>query len=173
MRCRTSCVLFSLASLLGIVHAQSGSQTHVHPQPAVIDGAVNPELISDITAYRLYFLAVSSSSNPTDAEVRRQSAQISNLGIQDEDRKVMISILQNFRTQFSDWVVSFNERAKAAWDEKEPFAPETYLAQRDQIVQSAHDALQASLSHEGWSRLDGVVKSEKKRMKISGKVVGQ
>lgn len=125
------------------------------------------------TQFCLTLLSVSRSANATDAEVRRQSAQISRLGINSDDRKVFISTLQNFKIRYGDWIENFNERAKAAWATQEHLNTETYLAQRDQIVQSTLDALQANLSHNGWSCLDGMVKSEKKKMKISAKEVGQ
>lgn len=173
MRFGTSCVSIALLSFAAVANAQNASQTHIHPQSAVVDGSVNPELIPDLTAYRLYLLTVSRPSNATDSEVRRQSAQILRLGISDADRKVLISSLQNFKTLYNDWIESFNQRAKAAWDAQETLDTQTYLAQRDQIVQSTLDGLQAGLSHDGWVRLNAMVKSEKKNMKISAKEVGQ
>ena len=46
----------------------------------MIDGAVHPELIPDIAAYRLYLLAVARSATPTEQERRHQAAQLGVIG---------------------------------------------------------------------------------------------
>jgi hypothetical protein len=47
---------------------QETTEPHQHSQQSVIDGSVNPELIPDLTAYRLYLLSVSRAPNPAAEE---------------------------------------------------------------------------------------------------------
>lgn len=157
----------------GLARSQSASQPHHHVQAAVIDGAVNPALIPDLTAYRLWLIAVSRSPNPTEIEAKHQAAQLAKIKLQDADLKSAIDILARFRIQYQALVKSYNDDAKAMWAVGGRPDIASFLTQRDQIVQSARDSLRANLSADAWTRLDAHVKSEKKRMKISAQEAGQ
>jgi hypothetical protein len=60
-RILTLLAAISLLVLYPRADGQPTSHAHQHPQSVVIDGAVNPELISDLTAYRLFLVSVSRS----------------------------------------------------------------------------------------------------------------
>jgi hypothetical protein len=150
--------------------AALSQQAHQHPQPAMVDGSVHPELIPDLTAYRLWLVSVSRGSNPTENEVKHQSAQIARVRIGDEDRKTLISTLTTFRLQYQNLIQSFNAEATAAWAKGDAPNVAAFQLRRDQLVQSIHDALKANLSANAWETLDGHIKGEKSQMKISAGV---
>ena len=52
------------------------SDMHSAPSAPVIDGAKNPELIPDSTAYRLFFVTTADSATATDAEKVRHRAHL-------------------------------------------------------------------------------------------------
>ena len=162
--------IFWLGSAL---QAQNADLPHLHPQSKMIDGAVHPELIPDIAAYRLYLLAVARSATPTEQERRHQAAQLGVIGLSEADGQTAISILATFKDQYQSLINVYNQQAKAAWTKGERPDIAAFLLQRDQIVQLAHDALKVRLSSVGWSQLDAHVMGEKKRMKISAKEESQ
>lgn len=165
----------TLLSTLAIAHPIQAQDpptlppAHHHASSAVIDGASNPELIPDLTAYRLFLVAVSRPPDPPDNEVIHQAVQLSKIGLQEADRKATIIILASFNSRYHDFINSYNEAATAAWARGEHLDAASFLADRDRLVQSTCDALKAGLSSDGWSRLDAHVKGEKQRMKISAK----
>ena len=83
--------VFAYAALVFGTGAVS-QQVHQH-EAHVIDGALNPELIPDLTAYRLWFISVSRGPNPSDAEVQRQSVQLNKTRLLTDDQKVLIGVL--------------------------------------------------------------------------------
>jgi hypothetical protein len=68
------CITFCLVASYS--QAQTNPHQHDAVAPVVIDGAVHPELIPDSAAYRLYFLALSTGSNPSDEERKQKQKQL-------------------------------------------------------------------------------------------------
>lgn len=146
--------------------SQDSAPTHQHGPAKMIDGSVNPELIPDLTAYRLYLLAVSKPQNPTDSQKRHQAAQLGMIGIQEGDRQTILAVLANFRSQYESLIRTYNEIATAANARGESADPGPLERQIDQLTQSSHDELRGAMTAGGWARLDARVQSEKKNMKI-------
>jgi len=142
-------------------------------QTNIIDGAVHPEMIPDLTAYRLYLAMVSRPPAPTDDQVKRQEAQLRKTGLQDGDRKRLVATLSNFYSEYQNLIQTFNQEATSAWARGERPDMESLRVQRDQLVQSTHDALKAALTAKGWTLLDAHVQNEKKHMKIHAKEEAQ
>jgi len=164
--------IFILLAILLIVHpakAQAPTAQHHHPQGMVIDGAVNPELIPDSTAYRLWFVTVSRPANATEGETKHQAAQLGKIGLNSADLSALIPVLGAFNSQYRGLFQSYNEEATAAWKRGESPDVASLRIQRDQIVQSIRDTLRSRLSADGYARLDAYVKAEKKTMRISEK----
>jgi len=76
IRCVTLLVLSVFA--LG-TWAQTSTSQHQHPNENVVDGAKNPELIPDSTAYRLWLVTVSLPPNATEKERTFQQAHLKKL----------------------------------------------------------------------------------------------
>jgi hypothetical protein len=134
--------------------------------------AVNPELIPDLTAYRLWFVSVSRGPNPSDAEVQRQSVQLNKTRLVTDDQKVLIGVLTTFKIQYQSLIQSFNEEATSAWSMHENPNFEAFVLQRDLLVQSTRDSLKGKLSPGGLMLLDVHVQSEKRHMHVSGPTGG-
>jgi len=148
-------------------------QTHQHPPSAVIDGSVHPELIPDLTAYRLWFVTVSHGPNATGAELKHQAAQLSRTLLNADDQTIVIGILTSFKTQYLSLINSYNKVATVAWAKGESPNAADFKLQRDQIVQSTYNSLKTSLSASGWATLDAHVKAEKRFMRLSQGEVAQ
>jgi len=135
----------------------------------MIDGAVHPEMIPDATAYRLYLVMVSRPDSSTDQHKKRQEAQLGKIGLQDGDHKALAAILSNFNSEYQNLIQTFNQKATAEWARGERPDLESLRLQRDQLVQSTHDAVKTALTAKGWALLDAHVQNEKKHMKMSAK----
>lgn len=133
---------------------------------AVIDGAVHPELIPDSTAYRLYFVTVSTRQAPTDEDQKCQRAHLNKIGLKDGDLGVMVEILTEFRMQHDALVGQYNQAAERATARDE--VPDTagFLRQLDGLVQSTRDTLKLRLTPGAMTQLDAFVQSEKKHMNM-------
>jgi hypothetical protein len=160
----------SVFFVVGQALPQQAQTTHQHPQPAIIDGSAHPELISDLTAYRLWLVSVSRGPSPTALEATHQQAQIDKVGVRDADRKTLISTLTTFNIQYQNLIKSFNTEAKAAWATGESPDTAAFLLQRDQIVQSTIDELKTHLGGSGWANLTAHVNREKAHMRINMEV---
>ena len=169
MRCVGILMLGCLFCAGRSVSGQSVDLTHNHQQSKVIDGSVNPELIPDLTAYRLYLLTVSRPTNPTDQEKKHQTAQLARIGLTESEKQSMISILASFHDQYQKMVASFNVEASAAWSRGEHTNATLFKQQRDQLVENTRGTLKSVLSADGWNKLDAHVHAQKKGMRISVK----
>jgi hypothetical protein len=166
-----SCVSGVLLLWAGAANAQQMQQMN-HQQSAVIDGAVHPELISDLTAYRLWFLAVGRGPNPTAAEVKHQAAQLKRTLLSAEDQQALIPVLTTLKVQYQSLIQTFNEGAKAALAQNENPDYAALVLQRDQLVQTTRDSLGGLLTPTGLALLDAHIQSEKKHMHTSAPNAG-
>jgi hypothetical protein len=76
-------IFLAILSIVNSTRAQTVDSAHNHAHTQVTDGAVNPELIPDSTAYRLYFAMVSRPFVPSDDQVKRQKLEIGRVGLQE------------------------------------------------------------------------------------------
>lgn len=171
---RSAIVIFLVAvfSMSHSAQSQDNTPTHQHIMPLmppVIDGAAHPELIPDLTAYRLYLVMVSRPAAPTDNEVKRQNLQIAKVGLQDSDSKALVVVLTTFHSEYQSLVQAYNEEATEAWNHGEKPDAAPFLLRRDQLVESTLGKLKATLTPNGWERLDAHVHNEKRRMKVNAK----
>lgn len=143
-----------------------------HSQPTkVIDGEINPELIPDLTAYRLFFLANSELPNPTSERRLRQQAFLGKMGVTSlADTGKAVQILEKFKVRYTALTGNYNDMVSAAALSGSP-APdqETFLKQRDLLVQQTRDELNLNLSAPAMKQFDAQVQSEKRGMRIVAK----
>jgi hypothetical protein len=162
--------LILVAAFLSFTLTLAAQQSHKHPGLAPtqqIDGSINPEKIPDLTAYRLFFLVASTPPNPKPAELVRQSAQVDKIALSDEDHQLLISILNEFRVEYTDLIAQYNQAAKAAVAIGKIPDSKAFLVTRDNLVQATRDKLKA-LTQNGMSQLDMHVQREKRHMKSIG-----
>jgi hypothetical protein len=152
-----------------LAQAQNSAPTHQHVPDNLIDGALHPELVPDLTVYRLVLLAISKPPSPTDKQAKHQQAQLHAVGLQETDQKELIAILSNFNYEYRSLMLAYNAAATAANARGERSEISYFLLERNQLVQSTHDKLRTALSVDGWTRFDAYAQGEKKHMKISAK----
>jgi hypothetical protein len=122
-------------------------QTPQAPLPSgSVDGAVNPEAIPDVVAFRLFFAAlVASSSSAT--QVTQSELTFSSLQLTDADKATFARALATFRNKL---------------DTASALKTATNL---DALSQDCVQALKQSMSPDGFDRLLIYVRAEKRRMK--------
>jgi hypothetical protein len=139
---------------------------HVHtPTTPVIDGATNPELIPDGTAYRLVFVTAADSANPGPHELARHSAYLGKVGMNEGDRQLFADTLKVFKGQYDDLIKNYNDAAQVAIVDGQAPDIDAFLRRREALVQSTRDKLKLVLTNEGVASLDAFVKAEKRSMK--------
>jgi hypothetical protein len=139
---------------------------HSNTSAAVIDGAKNPELIPDATAYRLFFVTTADSATATDAEKVRHRAHLGGARLNDADTQTFVGLMQTFNAEYQTLIKTYNEEAKNAVASDQAPDIAAFLAKRDALVQGVRDKLKSTLTSAGLSNLDNFVQSEKQHMKI-------
>jgi hypothetical protein len=159
------CILMAVCSYC---LAQTDQPIHDHGLSAdnVIDGAQHPELISDSTAYRLYFLAVSEMPNATAQSKTRRLAHLKRTNLDDDDLQLLSSTLETFKLQYTSLINQYNREAEATLAAGGTPDIHALLIQRDALVESTRLNLRRSLSFTGSSRLDEHIRAEKRNMKV-------
>jgi hypothetical protein len=144
----------------------TSSPTH-HVATKQIDGSVNPELIPDLTAYRLVFLFVGAAPNSTPKEIALQQLRLRKIGLGERDNQLLIPILNRFRFEYAALIEHYNKTAEATAAKGQVADSKAFLLLRDNLVQTTRDKLKA-LSPNGVIRLHEHVQQEKRGMKLSG-----
>lgn len=146
---------------------------HTHVPPNVIDGAVTPEKIPDLPAYRLYLLAISKPAKATNRRVAVTHSHTVMVGLEEADRQALVRVADEFRYEYHNLIDTYNQMATEAWKKGQRTDIHIFLSQRDALVQATMANLKSSLTEKGWTRLDSHVQNEKKHMQISVSEVGQ
>ena len=146
--------------------AQSPAPQHQHPVLTVIDGAKNPELIPDSTAYRLWLVTVSLPPNSTEKQRTFQQAHLKKLRLTGPDSPALLSVLTEFKSQYLSLIALYNESAKAALLNGSQADQKGFLQQRDDLVSSTRAAIAQRLTQEGAARIDAHVQGEKSHIQL-------
>jgi hypothetical protein len=128
----------------------------------VIDGRVNPEMIQDRDAYRLFFLAVSSQE-----QVERQDAMLAGAKLSELESPLVRSALADFKSKYEKLVDDYNRLATAAEEMGQVPNTAQFVHDRDALVLSTKDKIEATLSPSGMARFQGHVSNEKHGMKVA------
>ncbi len=99
-------ILVSLCALLTGLSAFPQDTPAPNSPVHVVYGKDNPSLIPDAVAYRLVFLRLSLPATPTTADRQRQKFMFRDIGLNDNEVKAVTPILQDFRTQFDQRVIT-------------------------------------------------------------------
>jgi hypothetical protein len=135
----------------------------------VIQGSTNPAAISDVTAYRLYFIAMGNPPNPTANMQARQKAHIGKIeGLSEADASALIPLLDNFKVRFAVMTTAYNAQVEAAVKAGTRVPSVTaFFALRDQLVTDQRARLALALTPTGLAQLDALIQKEKLQMSIS------
>ena len=141
--------------------ASSTSTTPVLP-PGTIDGSKTPDLIPDIVAYRLVFVAFSEPPNPTAEQASRQHAKLGSLELSKPDIDIFSSELSRFHDRYRQLIAGQTPNTPATDDARGAF-----IQARDAIVSDTVAALESRGSANAIIRFKAFVLSEKKHMTMA------
>lgn len=145
--------------------ALSQHPEHVTTQPAdLIDGAKTPDLIPDLTAWRLWLLSVTAedSKRPELSESRRR-AFLRAAGIPGIEIPAAEEVIAQFPKDYGALVDGYNRRLNAG---QNPSVSE-FRAQRDALVQAVQNTLSGKLGTTTLGKLRKHINGEKARMKVA------
>jgi hypothetical protein len=162
---RTSLVVLALLVVAPHNAIRAQNMAEMNHAAKVIDGSKTPQLIPDVVAYRLYFVAVSEMPNPTPDQVRRQRAHLGRIGLSDADRDSTARILETFKVQYQALIDDYNNTPEVK--SGSTALQSAMLARRNTLVQITRDSLKESLSADGMARFDAHVQREKAHMRVA------
>ena len=146
-------------------HTQAESADLPHNHATADDnirGALNPELIPDNTAYRLFFVTSNLKAQATQVEISAQQARLRATGLQGSDIAALSLVLADFSTRYTDLIKAYNDTvAESTTTSTSPPSYSDFLMRRDALVQSARDRLHQVLSSDGAAILDNHIRTEK------------
>lgn len=152
-----------LLALIGLVGFSPSllAQTHFHTT-RVIDGQNNPELIPDVMAYRLYFLAVTATDNSPE-ETAKETAHLSVLGLNFSDAISVRVALDEFRAKYNALETSYNAKDHSRNGDADYAA---FTAVVDKLVLDTVQKIADNTTADGLDVVSMKVKAEKKGMQL-------
>src|SRR5216684_2152087 len=160
-------LLFLSISCLIAVSPLAAQASHLGMNPVQkIDGATNPELIPDSTAYRLFFVVVGLGNSPSDQDRIRQATNIAKIRLNDADVKTLTAAVNDFKASYDAAIQTHNSTADTLQKNGQVPDVSAFLAQRDVLVEATRNKLSSSLTADGSSRLNAYIQAEKHGMKI-------
>lgn len=147
---------------MGAIFSTATSPSNV----AVVDGAKNPELIPDSTAYRLWLVTVSVPTNATDKQRTFQRAHLNRVHLAAADNAQLVSLPTDFKNQYQRLISQYNESAKAALLGGKQADQQSFLQARDDLVSRTRAAITRGLAPESAALIDAHVQREKAHMQL-------
>jgi len=132
----------------------------------VVDGAATPELIPDSSAYRLFLVVVGVSSSPSVEDAARQTTNVAKIGLSDSDSQALIAVANDFKVAYESAMAAYNTTADALQAGGQVPDVDSFIAQRDLLVESTLAKLKSTLSPPGMAKLHAHIQSEKRGMKV-------
>jgi hypothetical protein len=163
-----------VALVLGIVIGSSAADAVAQPasvapstQLAVlVDGAQNPEQISDDVAYRHFLKSLAEPRLPSPIQMARRAALLRNVGLSRDDDSALLLALEGLREELD----SIRREAAAHGEHALPAAlADTLRSRETAAVEAAKTRALGRLSWDGWTKVDKHVREHvKRRIKIYG-----
>ena len=156
-----------LGTLAGMTFAQTAEHNHNMAPPDLIDGAKNPNLIPDLTAWRLWLISV-TTEDPDHPELAadRTRAFLRAAAIQESDLPAAEEALSHFRTDYATLLESHNTRLNSG--ENVPISE--FVLQRDTLVKATQTSMLGKIGQVSAGRLKAWVIGQKKSMQIAKEV---
>jgi uncharacterized protein YukE len=137
------------------------SANHSQHVKVIIDGKLHPELIPDLQAYRMFFLAA-TPDNGDAKELAKQNAHISKVDVDASDTLALTSALNDFRQEYDSMVKEYN--GSSVEHHADDYA--AFNQRVDQLVQFTLDKLKAAMSAHAFAKFQAHVQKEKAGMQI-------
>jgi hypothetical protein len=154
-------LLILVASSVSML-AQTIAISHSPDPDGTIDGAKNPELISDEIAWRMFLLSNAESQTPTAEEVHRQLVKLSVIHLPNADRDFMINQLAKFHTNVTtlDRAITSSASANLGLD------VQAGQDARRQLFASVRSQIMSGISAEGTKAMNEHIQNIKRNIKI-------
>jgi hypothetical protein len=138
--------------------------------PLAIDGAKNPELISDEISYAHFLSVVAIKSLPSPVETARRKTILATVGLAEQDSKALITSLTGVREQLADVDNQRKQLPRNGVASVQSLALSAAIrARQETIMREARFRVNASLTSDGLQRLhDHVQQRVKPRIKVYG-----
>lgn len=147
--------------------AQNNQPTHQHETAGIIDGKDHPELIPDLTAYKMFFVTSGQLPTATPNELAIQQGRVQNkLQFSTGDAIKFILVTNEFRIHYERLVADHNKRADDAFAASQKPADDNIEGEIANLTAATVGKLQSVLSPEAAARLAAVVTAEKAHMKV-------
>ena len=125
-----------------------------------VDGSVTPELIPDITAYRLFMNAVAEPTSATTDQMVRQRAKLNPASLSPDDAAQAFQVFASYQQQRKGSASAYQQASTAEM-------VQAYNTKRDEITLASMASLRTALSPDGMARLDAYVQRQKRHMTIA------
>jgi hypothetical protein len=151
------------------IQAQNGhSNGHSMSLPVAVDGAVNPEGISEDIAYRHFLMAVAVPDIPTSDQLARQAALVDRIGLSATDRGAFLSALTGLRGRLDDLS---GQAKRLGTGPLETAGHDSIRAETTQVLSEARAKVAERLGPDGRSRLHKhVLEHVRRRIVIYGEL---
>jgi hypothetical protein len=133
----------------------------------LIDGAKTPDLISDQTAVKIFFLSITEPADATPEQFARLNVKISRIGLDPTDRDILIAAVQQFHQRFTALKIRSDNLARqiaAGTASRQQFVD--VQKQIELGALGAHQSLLARVSPDGATRLKNHLAYLKTKIKV-------
>jgi hypothetical protein len=147
-------------------HKHSQDVTVNEVSAGQIDGAKNPELVPDNTAYRLVLMSLTVPARALQADTDRQNSHLYRLLLPKPDHDALTVTIADFRDKYAALVDAYNQEATAALEKNEIADVKPFLAKREALINDTRNALSAGLSDTAMAKFHSYVMGQKSFMLI-------
>lgn len=131
--------------------------------PVVADGEVDPDSIPDFVAYRHFIMAISLSSNPSEADVARREMHLTLAGLFGKDRDVVQGAVVGVRSELDEGAALLRSATP------DLSAVGAHRLRKTELLNVAKERMLNDLSLEGRQKLERhITRNIKRRIKIYG-----
>ncbi len=164
-------MLFKSAMFLAFcctVLAQANQQQMTPSVPGIIDGAVNPEKVSDAEAVKVFLLYVMAPAQATPEQAAEQQGRLGQIGLSGRDLRVVSTILPQFYAAFTTLMTEAEQAV--ATPSLTSYSKADLVRQKvtsgDAICDSTWAQILASVSPDGKQKLARRIEHVKRHIKI-------
>jgi hypothetical protein len=158
--------------MLCVLSAQLVVAQHEQHQPSsdvAIDGAINPERISELTAVLMYFRSLAGPEAPDAVGPARLTAQLRPIGLSPADEQQLRDALAAFRSSYLQLKTKTSPLVASIQSTGSAEVTRQYQSIKQQFQTSAfalYSATLAKMSQQGQVRLRMYVLDLRKNMKV-------
>jgi hypothetical protein len=155
---------FLATNVFGFQHESHSQQ--VVANRVVVDGGKTPQLISDETALRAMFLALTEPKNGNQTEIARLRAKVAQIGLLSEDASIMMTIMTDFHAPSQQLMQQLRDALSRKNGGSDSDTYQKAYSGLSHLVNVSYADLISRLSPDGRSKLIRYVQYVKTRIRI-------